>query len=175
MTNNLIVQKTEDCVPNLLNFISNSSEKMCMVLMSHSYEFLKSKLVQQGIKDAKIFFIDCITRSLFLGVQDTPDCTFMHIQMDMKDFLYEISEKLKKQIGAKIFIFDSLSDLKQYWSPNPDSFLDFAKSLFPILSELGADSYFIIYEQDKERCTEQHLAAFDAIYFSFSKEKESKR
>ncbi len=172
MTNNLIVLKSEDCVSNLLNFSKSSSEKICLASMSHSYQFLKSKLEERGVKNPNVFFIDCISKSLFSGVQDTADCSFVSVHKEMKDFLDELSAKLKMQSGAKIFIFDSLSDLKKYWPSIPDSFLNFAKSLFPALSAMGMDSYFIVYEEDEEGCSGQFRSAFDGAYSSFSKDKE---
>jgi hypothetical protein len=174
MTNNLIIIKDEDLVTNLVDFIkvsSDSSAKICLTSMSHSYEFLKTKLQEQGIKNENIFFLDCITRSLFLNAPDTPDCSFIPIHMQFEDFIEEVSSKLKTKCTPKIFIFDSLSDLKKYWPTNQESYLNLVKSLLPVLSEIGADSYFILYEKDKAECTEQLKSSFDGVYSTFKKDK----
>jgi hypothetical protein len=174
MTNNLIILKSEDFVPNLLDFIQGSAEKICLVTMSRSYEFLKSRMLERGAGNANMFFIDCISKSLFMGIKDTPDCSFISIHMYMKDFSCELQEKLKSRTDCKVFIFDSLSDLKKYWPSGAESLSDFVNSLLPALSGTEMDFYFILYEKDKESCTAEFKAVFDGIYSSLTKDKESK-
>jgi hypothetical protein len=154
-----------------VNFIRNAKERVCITSMRHSYDFLKSKLKEKGIEDPNAFFIDCISRSVFMGVDEVPDCAFMHIHAEMDDFIGNLSSKLRTLSDCKIFVFDSLSDLKKQWPSASDAATNFAKSLLPVLSGLGADSYFILHEEDKEGCPDQLKAAFDGIYTSFGKDK----
>ena len=172
MTNNLIIQKRDGSVDNILNFIKNSGGKICLVSMSRSYEFLKTEMKKRGIVEGNVFIIDCISRSLFFQTQEVADASFLHIQLDIKDFLPDLSSKMEASGDFKIFIFDSLSDLKRHWNSSPDTIPDFSKSLFPVLSKLGADSYFIMHEEDKESCTEQVISAFDGAYHSFGKDEK---
>ena len=174
MANYLIVQKSEECIPNLLDFIKGKSERICIASMSRSYEFMKSKLAEKGVPAANLFFLDCISKSLFIGVKDTDDCRFIQMQWVISDFLYELKAKLKEAGSPKIFMFDSLSDLKKYW-PGASEIVRFSKSLFPVMAEMGADSYFIIYEDDKDKCTDDAMSAFDGTYMSFDREMVFKR
>lgn len=169
MANYLIVQKSEECIPNLLEFINGKSERICIATMSHSYEFMKSKLAEKGVPTANLFFLDCISKSLFIGVKDTDDCRFVQMQWVINDLVVELKEKLKDAGSPRIFIFDSLSDLKKYW-PGASEIVKFSKALFPVMAEMGADSYFVIYEDDKDKCTDDVMSAFDGTYLSFGRD-----
>lgn len=173
MANNLIVTDAGNVVQEIVDFIRASpGKRVCLTSMSHSYDFMVKQLEQAGVDRAKVSFIDCITKSLFLVLKDTPDCAYIHIQIGIKDFSYELTSKLQAFKGCDAFIFDSLSDLKQYWPQSPDTMMSFVKSLFPAFSQFGADSYFILHCKDKGMCNDALKGAFDGVFSSMKLDKQ---
>ena len=90
MTKSIVTQKKIEFIGNLLNFIKNTRDRICYISMSKSYDYIKNEINDRGIY-GNIFFIDCISKSLFVDVADTTDCIYFKVPADLKEFSKELA------------------------------------------------------------------------------------
>jgi len=167
---NLISQKREECLDNVIEFIKGRKEKICLVSISLTYDFIKKRMAEKGLDSSNIFFVDGISKSLFMGIEDKEDCSFMPVYTDPGDFSEMLCSKLEGH-DFRLFIFDSLSDLKKFWPSSDENFQKVIGCILENTKSKGSDSYFIAYEEDLERMKES-LSLFDGVYSDFEMDKK---
>lgn len=147
----LITSKAEDALKTNIKILKilTKDRTGLYITINQPYESLQKILKKNEIDTSKMFFIDCITKTVSGAPERTKNCLFVASPSGITELGISITEALHMISGDKRFLFmDSLSTLLIYNSAG--TIAKFSHFLMSKIKLLGLNGIFMSIEKEMD-------------------------
>jgi len=158
----LVITEAKSVLENSIRIIKKLLEThdsgLC-ITVNQPYSTMKRILEKEGVKDGKIFFIDCISMAAGGLPQKTEDCLYVTSPAALTEIGISMTHALEALKGKNKFVFiDSLGTFLIYNSAGTMS--KFNHFMVTKISLMGINGVFMLVEREMDEKLLSELQSF---------------
>jgi KaiC/GvpD/RAD55 family RecA-like ATPase len=142
-------------VAKILKRVNGSS--IVYVTTNNLYGTVSTNLKKFRVNVSKIFFIDCISKSINPRIVDEKNCVFIESPGSLSSISIAINSALNNLSGKRVLLLDSLSVLLIYQDANTVS--RFSNFILNKMRSLDFDAVILALDTDANKDVLKHVEA----------------
>jgi len=133
----------------------STGKNVVYVTTNNIYTTIQDSLKKEKVNSSKIFFVDCVSKSLNPKAVDAPNCIFVEGAGSLSSISIAINAALNSITGKKILFFDSLSVLLLYQDAN--TVARFSSFVLNKMRSLDVDAVILALDSDAQKDVLKHI------------------